>query len=59
MEDLFRIYPNTKRYFDRPAGVYLGSESADGNSTEAFTDVSQTPDVTQEHVPTTEEKLVF
>jgi len=58
-EDLFRIYPNTKRYFDRPAGVYTESKSGDSNTTETFTDVSQTPDVTQEKGPKTDEKLVF
>jgi len=58
-EDLFRIYPNTKRYFDRPNGVYSGSKNTDSNETENFTDISQTPDEAQEQTPTTNEKLVF
>lgn len=58
-EDLMRIYPNTKRYFDRPAGVYRETKKADSNETEEFTDISQTPDVAQEEAPVTEEKLVF
>ncbi|MFH0710557.1 MAG: PBP1A family penicillin-binding protein [Pseudomonadota bacterium] len=58
-EDMFRIYPNTKRYFDRPAGVYTENKSTDGNETENFTDVSQTPGVEDDQAPTTEEKLVF
>jgi hypothetical protein len=58
-EDLMRIYPNTKRYFDRPAGVYIETRKADSNATEEFTDTSAAPDVTQEQVPVTEEKLVF
>ncbi len=58
-EDLMRIYPNTKRYFDRPAGVYRETKKVDSNATEEFTDTSVAPDVTQEEVPVTEEKLVF
>jgi penicillin-binding protein 1A len=58
MEDLFRIYPNTKRYFDVPAGMYRSSTSSDGNSTEEFTDTSAAPMV-QQQVQLTEEKLVF
>ena len=56
MEDLFRIYPTTKRYFDVPAGVY---KSSDGNTTQESTDTSIVPDDTAEQVPVTEEKLVF
>ncbi|MBV5334775.1 MAG: penicillin-binding protein, partial [Sulfuricurvum sp.] len=58
-EDLFRIYPNTKRYFDRPAGVYMQNKSTDSNETENFTDVSQTPAVGEEETPKTDDKLVF
>jgi penicillin-binding protein 1A len=43
-EDMLRIYPNTKRYFDVPAGVYIGAQN-DENSTEKFTDTSAAPDV--------------
>jgi penicillin-binding protein 1A len=57
-EDMLRIYPNTKRYFDVPAGVYVGSTS-DQNSSETFTDTSVAPDATQEEAPKTEEKLLF
>ena len=56
-QDLIRIYPTTKRYFDRPNGVYI--EGRDGNKTEAFTDISQAPDSTQELSPKTDEQLVF
>lgn len=55
-QDLLRIYPNTKRYFDRPDGVHL---EGDGNKTEAFTDVSQAPATTQDQAPKTDEQLVF
>lgn len=58
-EDLLRIYPNTKRYFDRPAGVYDVSTNPESNSSESFTDTSQAPDVTEDQAPKTEEKLVF
>jgi penicillin-binding protein 1A len=57
-EDLLRIYPNTKRYFDLPAGVYRSS-SGDQNGSENFTDTSAAPDATQESAPKTDEKLVF
>lgn len=57
-EDLLRIYPNTKRYFDVPAGVYVGSGN-DGNNSESYTDTSAVPDATQEEAPKTDEKLVF
>jgi penicillin-binding protein 1A len=57
-QDLIRIYPTTKRYFDRPNGVYSESQG-DSNSTENFTDVSQTPDALQEQAPKTDEQLVF
>jgi penicillin-binding protein 1A len=57
-EDLLRIYPDTKRTFDVPAGVYLGAGS-DGNGTESYTDTSAPPDATQEETPKTDEKLVF
>jgi len=57
-EDLLRIYPNTKRYFDVPAGVYVGSGN-DGNNSESYTDTSLAPDATQEEAPKTDEKLVF
>jgi len=57
-EDLLRIYPNTKRYFDVPAGVYVGSGN-DGNNSESYTDTSAAPDATQEETPKTDEKLVF
>jgi hypothetical protein len=53
-----RIYPNTKRYFDRPAGVYLEGQG-DTNKTENFTDISQAPSTSQEQVPKTDEQLVF
>ncbi len=55
-QDLMRIYPNTKRYFDRPAGVYAEGQG-DSNATENFTDISQTPE--QEQTPKTDEQLVF
>jgi len=59
-EDMMRIYPNTKRYFDLPAGVYRApTNTTDTNATEEFTDTSSAPDVTQEEAPTTEEKLLF
>jgi penicillin-binding protein 1A len=57
-EDMLRIYPNTKRYFDVPAGVYVGSRS-DSNTTESFTDTSTPPDIAEEEEPKTDEKLVF
>lgn len=57
-QDLLRIYPNTKRYFDRPAGVYAQSQE-DSNVTENFTDVSKTPNDLQEQAPKTDEQLVF
>lgn len=56
-EDLLRIYPNTKRYFDLPAGVYRAPTN-EGNGTEAYTDTSKAPDVS-ENVPVTNERLVF
>ncbi|MDD2370297.1 MAG: penicillin-binding transpeptidase domain-containing protein, partial [Sulfuricurvum sp.] len=56
-EDLLRIYPNTKRYFDVPAGVYQAP--TDQNGSENFTDTSAAPDATQEEAPKTDEKLVF
>jgi hypothetical protein len=59
MQDLFRIYPDTKRYFDRPAGVYTQRKKLDANATEEFTDTSTAPDAAQEQTPVTEEKLVF
>lgn len=59
-EDMMRIYPNTKRYFDLPAGVYRApTNTTDANGTEEFTDTSSAPDVTQEEAPKTEEKLLF
>lgn len=58
-QDLMRIYPTTKRYFDRPGGVYTAPKEEDENATENFTDVSQTPDPTQEQAPKTDEQLVF
>lgn len=59
-EDMMRIYPNTKRYFDLPAGVYRApTNTTDTNATEEFTDTSAAPDVTQEEAPKTEEKLLF
>lgn len=57
-EDLLRIYPNTKRYFDLPAGVYRAPTN-DQNNSENFTDTSAAPDSTQETTPKTDEKLVF
>lgn len=57
-QDLLRIYPNTKRYFDRPGGVYSQTQG-DANGTENFTDISQSPDSLQEQVPKTDEQLVF
>lgn len=56
-EDMLRIYPNTKRYFDVPPGVYVGSRN-DGNNSESFTDTSA-PDATGEEAPKTEEQLLF
>lgn len=56
-EDLLRIYPNTKRYFDLPAGVYRAPTN-DGNGSEAYTDTSKAPDMS-ENVPVTNERLVF
>jgi penicillin-binding protein 1A len=56
-EDMLRIYPNTKRYFDLPAGVYVGTQN-DGNGSESFTDTSA-PDATQDEAPKTDEKLLF
>ncbi|MGA9045363.1 penicillin-binding protein 1A [Sulfuricurvum sp.] len=59
-EDMMRIYPNTKRYFDLPAGVYRApTNTTEANVTEEFTDTSSAPDVTQEEAPKTEEKLLF
>ena len=57
-EDMLRIYPATKRYFDLPAGVYR-APSNDENSTEEYTDTSTAPDATQVQEPKTEEKLLF
>ncbi|MDD5210789.1 MAG: PBP1A family penicillin-binding protein [Sulfuricurvum sp.] len=57
-QDLLRIYPNTKRYFDRPSGVYSEGQG-DVNATENFTDISQAPAATQEQAPKTDEQLVF
>lgn len=57
-EDMLRIYPNTKRYFDLPAGVYRAPVD-DANNSEAFTDTSAAPDMTQGETPVTEEKLLF
>lgn len=57
-EDMLRIYPNTKRYFDLPAGVYRAPGN-DENSTEAYTDTSVAPDTTDNQGPKTEEKLLF
>lgn len=57
-EDMLRIYPNTKRYFDLPAGVYRAPVN-DANGTEEYTDTSIAPDATQEQGPKTEEKLLF
>lgn len=56
-EDLLRIYPNTKRYFDLPAGVYRAPTN-DGNGSEAYTDTSKAPDMS-ENIPVTNERLVF
>lgn len=58
-EDLLRIYPNTKRYFDRPAGVYEMTTNPDTNTTETYTDTSKVPDITSEPAPATNEQLVF
>jgi penicillin-binding protein 1A len=57
-DDLLRIYPNTKRYFDLPAGVYR-EPTNDGNTTEEYTDTSKAPDVTETPAPATNERLVF
>ncbi|MDD5052366.1 MAG: PBP1A family penicillin-binding protein [Sulfuricurvum sp.] len=57
-EDLLRIYPNTKRYFGIPAGVYQ-APSDEGNNTETYTDTSKAPDATDESTPKTNEQLVF
>lgn len=56
-EDLLRIYPNTKRSFDLPPGVYRAPTN-DGNGSEAYTDTSSAPDV-NERTPVTDEQLVF
>jgi penicillin-binding protein 1A len=56
-QDLLRIYPDTKRSFDVPAGVYQAP--TDQNGSENFTDTSAAPDATQESAPKTDEKLVF
>lgn len=56
-EDMLRIYPNTRRYFDRPSGVYEMATEGEGNTTENFTDTSQAPDMTE--APKTDEQLVF
>lgn len=58
-EDLLRIYPNTKRYFDRPSGVYDMTVDTESNTTETFTDVSKAPDVLEAPAPETEEQLLF
>lgn len=57
-DDLLRIYPNTKRYFDLPAGVYRAPTN-EGNTTEEYTDTSKAPDVTETPAPVTNERLVF
>ena len=57
-QDLMRIYPTTKRYFDRPNGVYAENQG-DSNATENFTDISKTPDALQEQAPKTDDQLVF
>lgn len=57
-EDMLRIYPNTKRYFDLPAGVYR-APTDEQNGSETFTDTSLAPDTTQDEAPKTEEKLLF
>jgi penicillin-binding protein 1A len=57
-EDLLRIYPNTKRTFDVPPGVYLGPRG-DGNASESYTDTSAAPDATEQEAPKTAEKLLF
>ncbi len=57
-EDLLRIYPNTRRYFDVPSGVYQAATN-DQNGSENFTDTSAAPDAAQEPAPKTDEKLVF
>lgn len=57
-EDMLRIYPNTKRYFDLPAGVYRAPVN-DANGTEEYTDTSAAPDATDDKGPKTEEKLLF
>ncbi|MDO9055937.1 MAG: PBP1A family penicillin-binding protein [Sulfuricurvum sp.] len=57
-EDMLRIYPNTKRYFDLPAGVYR-APTDEQNGSETFTDTSLAPDATQDEAPKTEEKLLF
>jgi len=58
-QDLLRIYPNTKRYFDRPAGVYEMTTGTEENASEVFTDTSKAPDVAEEPQPSIIEKLVF
>ena len=57
-QDLLRIYPTTKRYFDRPGGVYVEGQG-DANATENFTDISKAPNTLQEQTPKTDEQLVF
>lgn len=58
-QDLLRIYPNTKRYFDRPEGVYEMTTGTEENASEVFTDTSKAPDAADEPQPSIIEKLVF
>lgn len=58
-EDMFRIYPDTRRYFDRPNGVYEMKSGGDSNGSETYTDTSKAPDPTEQSAPKTEEQLVF
>lgn len=56
-QDLLRIYPATKRYFNVPGGVYVAPTN-DANDTENYTDTSSAPSP-EEEAPRTEEKLLF
>lgn len=56
-EDMLRIYPNTKRYFDRPNGVELDTDIKDQNDTES--DTIGADGTSQEQTPKTEDQLLF
>jgi penicillin-binding protein 1A len=56
MEDLFRIYPKTKRYFDRPLATPSSGKSVtvDENGTESTSEDSSPSDASQEASPSEE-----